>query len=125
MRRRSVQEPEAGSEPENAPADPGVSVTVTAVDGQDAPASEPEPEPEPEPQTAPATAERVGKKRLEYGKTAYRVRCTSKVIGMLFDPDRQIHIPRYTKAPVEVAGPVREGSWLYTQLKANNIEIIG
>ena len=52
-----------------------------------------------------------------------RVVCGPRTVGYLFDPDRNVRIPANGQNPVELSGPVREGSWLDCQIKAGLIKV--
>ncbi len=59
---------------------------------------------------------------MEFPNTAYRIQASPKVVGALFDPDRNIRISRVRD--VAVTGPIPEGSWLYCQIKAGLIDFL-
>lgn len=53
-----------------------------------------------------------------------RLVCTPRTLGSLVDPDRNVRIPANGQNPVEVSGPIAEGSWLDCQVKAGLIKVI-
>jgi len=60
----------------------------------------------------------------DYPEGAYRIRCTPKCVGSLFDNDRGVRIPRAGSTDVKIAGPIPAGSWLGAQIGAGLVVIV-
>jgi len=63
-------------------------------------------------------------KEPEVVKTSFRVCCTTKVTGTLFDTKRNVRIPPAGHGDIQIAGPIAEGSWMDAQIKAGLIQIV-
>jgi hypothetical protein len=79
---------------------------------------------EPEVETAPTKKRSKRKKDGSYPAGSYRLQCTPKVTGTLFEHKRQIRIPAAGQGDVEAAGPIPTGSWLHAQLKAGLVVVL-
>ena len=68
--------------------------------------------------------ESLNKKLKEAGKDSFRVACTTKVIGSLVEPKSGQRIPAAGQGDVVVAGPLKEGSWLDSQISAGLVVVV-
>jgi len=64
------------------------------------------------------------KKDGSYPAGSYRLQCTPRVTGTLFDHKRQIRIPSAGQGDIEAAGPILSGSWLHSQLNAGLVTVL-
>lgn len=71
-----------------------------------------------------AEAELGPDKDGNYGAGAYRVQCTEKCVGSLFDGSRNVRIPHAGQGDVKIAGPIPAGSWLGAQISAGLVVIV-
>ncbi len=58
----------------------------------------------------------------KFEANSYRVQCTSRMVGTLFDPERKLRISK--NSDVKVSGPIEPGSWLHCQIKAGLVEFV-
>jgi len=68
-------------------------------------------------------------KQLEQKKDAvssngFRVCCTPKVTGTMFDNARNIRIPAAGSGEVKASSPIAYGSWLGAQISAGLIKVV-
>lgn len=63
------------------------------------------------------------RKRAPAQPQTYMARCTSKCVGALHDPDRNIRIPPMAQNAVQIAGPIKKGSWLAVQVERGLVEV--
>ena len=83
---------------------------------------EPTPTPAPTPAPKKAAKKKPTKDDKEFNASSYRIMASEKVVGSLYDQDRKVRIGR--AHDVEVAGPIKPGSWLYCQIKAGLIKFM-
>jgi hypothetical protein len=79
---------------------------------------------DPEVTESPKQKRSKRKKDGSYPAGSYRLQCTQKVTGTLFDNKRHIRIPAAGQGDVEAAGPILSGSWLHSQIRAGLISVM-
>jgi hypothetical protein len=79
---------------------------------------------EPEVETTPKQKRSKRKKDGSYPAGSYRLQCTPKVTGTLFEHSRHIRIPAAGQGDIEAAGPILAGSWLHSQIRAGLVVVL-
>ena len=54
----------------------------------------------------------------------FRVCCTPKVTGTVYDNDRNIRIPAASNGDVKASSPIKYGSFLHAQIAAGLVKIV-
>jgi len=89
---------------------------------------------EPAVEESPAVVERPNRKKKSAIETlsggadlrgsGFRLMCSQRVTGTLFDNDRNIRIPPSGHGDVKASGPILAGSWLAAQILAGLVVIV-
>ena len=66
----------------------------------------------------------LNEKLKKMGKDSFRVACTTKVIGTMVDPKSGQRIPSAGQGDVVMEGPLKEGSWLESQISAGLLVVV-
>lgn len=71
-----------------------------------------------------AAAKDASKGGKDLKAKSYRLCCTTRVTGTLFDTKRNVRIPAAGNGDVKVEGPIPAGSWLGSQITAGLVQIV-